>query len=179
MLGGLGFDVLIGGAGDDSIDGGAGNDILEGQQGNDTLLGGDGNDVIRGLQGEDVIIGGRDAGAYAFATGPGGTFVEVTGGDRINLTRPPGSGPFAGEGADGARDRVLYSVANDDGVDLVRLFARGEDVIEIALGGDPLDVGVFVQQVGTTQTLITFGTTTGAIVVDTPGLVLGTDIVFV
>lgn len=89
-----------------TFNGGAGDDTFTGGAGNDNINGGGGNDTLNGGAGNDTISDG--AGTDIITGGAGN--------DIINLT------------ADGAVDRVAYSLATD-GVDQVNGFVSGSDLL--------------------------------------------------
>jgi hypothetical protein len=102
----LGQDKLYGGAGNDTLLGGGGNDLLDGGTGNDTLMGGKGRDLLRGGAGRDRIRG--NAGDDIIVGGAGNDML------------------MGGSG----KDMFVFD-AIDEGVDEIRNFEVGQDVIDL------------------------------------------------
>jgi Ca2+-binding RTX toxin-like protein len=109
-LNGSGFgDTLIGDGYANTLSGGDGPDFLFGRSGDDSLFGDDGSDELRGGPGDDALDGGDGADVL---------YAEV-GSDELTL------------GADADTDAVVYEGGSLDGVDEVREFDAGDDVIDL------------------------------------------------
>jgi hypothetical protein len=94
--------------------------------------------------------------------------MRLTAPDVIHLRAPGSSAP------DGEADVVLYA-AGIDGVDLVRGFGAGEDVLRVALNGETPEVLELAN-----GTWVGFGATPGGVLIaGVTGLAVGSDIVFV
>lgn len=106
-----GDDTVQLGAGDDVATGGDGNDVLRGEEGNDRLDGGAGNDTLLGGDGDDTIIGGA-----------GNDTIEAGGGNDI-MSGGAGNDLF----------RFRQQAANDDAVNVITDYQRGEDRISLSL----------------------------------------------
>ncbi|MEM9135833.1 MAG: Ig-like domain-containing protein [Cyanobacteria bacterium P01_F01_bin.42] len=113
--GGEDDDVLRGGSGVDLIDGGDGDDILKGGRQDDRLTGAEGDDSLRGQKGDDFLAGGagRDVlmgnrGDDTLAGGAGSDLLDGKGGDDVYVLNP-----------------------DDVGVDIIRKFRIGRDLIEL------------------------------------------------
>ena len=154
LRGGAGADVLAATAQfDGELAGGAGDDVLTGGAGDDALFGGDGDDALAGNGGDDVALpadpdGGApsDAGADAFAGGPGADTIDY--GGRIAPVTAMLDG-LANDGESGEGDAVGADVE-------VLVGGRGPDVLtgsgaaERILGGagaDTIDPGAGVDDV--------------------------------
>ncbi|THH35166.1 calcium-binding protein [Aliishimia ponticola] len=161
LLGGDGDDRLIGGDGDELLKGGngndvlfalAGNDTLQGQAGSDSLyggrdadlmLGGTGNDVLRGNRGDDEMLGGnnnddlRGGGNNDWLDGGSGD--DYLSGDNGADTIIGGAGNdvmrggSSGSAGDGSADTFVF--APGDGLDVIRDFEDGRDVIDLSAYG--------------------------------------------
>ena len=120
-----GNDVLWTGAGDDTLVGGSGDDDLQGGAGDDVHIGGDGNDMVKAHDGNDTIIGGNGS---DYLTG--------------------------GEGSDVFTFEALTDSTDSTGVDLIRDFSQGEDLIDLsALGYESLsDVSIATESGATVIT---------------------------
>lgn len=149
-------DRMIGGAARDTLTGRAGKDTLHGRQGDDTLKGGNGNDKLRGDAGADRLEGGNGldklfggAARDMLFGGAGGDLLKGhSGADRL----------FGGDGDDiinggAGRDVLTGGAGGDifyfrrgDGVDRVRDFDPGIDVIQIGRGASDLDDLSFLQR---------------------------------
>jgi Ca2+-binding RTX toxin-like protein len=130
-----GNDVIEGLGGDDYILGGAGIDRLVGSGGNDTLVGGRGADVLIGGAGNDVLIAGETT---DFLRG----FQEATetwGAIATNVLKGgKGNDLLVGGGRSdlmiGGAGRDTFVLAKHGGVDVIRDFKVGTDVIGLAKG---------------------------------------------
>lgn len=98
IRGGGGDDLLRGGRGSDKLLGGVGADRLIGGCGKDVLKGGSGDDALTGGRGRDVLNGGSGADTFVF------TDVECSGRGK-------------------SRDKVFFSSAEGDALDLARIDA--------------------------------------------------------
>lgn len=123
LTGGRGRDTLFGEDGDDELSGDGGRDRLFGGDGNDTLNGGDGRDTLRGDDGDDLVLGddGRDR-----------LF-----GDDGNDTLNGGDGGDTLRGGDGADEFVID--ADDRGIDWIKDFTQGQDLLVLDGFGATLD----------------------------------------
>jgi Ca2+-binding RTX toxin-like protein len=159
---------IRGNALDNTLDGGAGDDYVAGGEGGDSLAGGAGRDVLVGGSGGDTVEGGSDSG-LAFVRGPAGAQrVVLQAPDVIDLRLPSGA-------TDGEADRVLY-LAGSDGVDLVRGFEVGLDVLQVAGAS-----GAFAASIADVSgsTWVTFGGASGGVLIQgVTGLTGGVDILF-
>ena len=99
---------------DRTVYGSKADDTLIGGQGDDTLLGGLGNDKLRGRNNEDLLFGGEGDDRLL---GDKGDDVLIGGSGNDTL--------IGGEGSD------LFVLAQDDGVDLIKDFEVGKDVIQL------------------------------------------------
>lgn len=114
IIAGDGNDWVYAGEGDDRVQLGAGNDWAFGDAGNDSIDGADGNDVIFAWEGNDTLIGGA---GNDFFSGEGGNDSLVGGAGNDEL--------YGGAGA----DRFVYAATS--GIDTIRDFAQGTDVVEL------------------------------------------------
>lgn len=140
LRGANGADSLIGGGGRDTLDGGSGNDLLDGDAGNDSLSGGANADSLYGGNGRDTLDGGS---GKDFLDGGGGNDLLLGGsghdiliGGANNDTLNGGSGNDTMTGGSG-RDAFSYSLASDQGSDLILDFKSGN-------GGDRLEIADLV-----------------------------------
>ncbi|MBY6122240.1 calcium-binding protein [Mameliella alba] len=152
IQGGAGADFLLGNDGHDQIFGADGNDTLVGDTGNDTLLGGANRDVLRGNADNDFLDGGshRDL----LVGGPGDdTLLGGRGNDVLQ----------GDEGAD------VFRFDTFDGVDVIRDFENGTDLIDLKAFG-ALDITSFddlVLNQNGSSAVIFFGSDTKIILQDT------------
>ena len=132
VSGGAGADIVRGGADDDIVSGDADDDIVSGDAGDDVVFGGDGDDIVRGGAGNDTLDGGAGAdrviGDRDDDTVLGGLGDDVVkgglGDDFIS----------GGEGSDilwGDGGADVFHFSANDGVDIVKDFASGEDRIDL------------------------------------------------
>jgi hypothetical protein len=135
--------------------------------------GGEGSFIISGKGSFDEIrfVGYNTAAAVA-AGDPSDYLVDgvelVLSGQAV--TALGGDVAYAGSGA----DNFLYNVGNDDGVDTIFDFAKGQDQLLVQLSGDTQ----VVQEIGG-DTIVSFAGYDGGIILKgVTGLVVGTDIVF-
>ncbi|WP_420002980.1 calcium-binding protein [Arenibacterium sp. LLYu02] len=137
---GAGNDFALLGAGDDTLFGGLGNDTLIGGGGDDDIVGGYGADTLLGGGGHDILIGGagRDR-----LLGAAGADVLVAGRGRDVL--------IGGKGADD------FVFSRNDGLNNIRDFGEGHDVIEITSGARGMN-GLTFEQVDN-DVLVTFAQT--------------------
>ncbi len=117
LLGGYGNDELRGRHGDDFVDGGSGADRIFGDEGNDILRGGRGDDVVKGGIGDDLVGGGN-----------GNDILYGGSGNDILLGRKGADILIGGVGED------IFQFARGEGVDTVRDFREGVDLISIVSG---------------------------------------------
>ena len=155
LSGGWGDDVLDGGAGGDRLFGGSGDDVLLGGDGGDRLVGGRGADEIDGGAGVDALhYGASDAAVtvdLGAGTGAGGhaegdvvSGIEALHGSRYGdaLTGGAAGEWILGRGGDdrieggGGNDKLTggagadtFVFGLDDGRDVIRDFALGEDAL--------------------------------------------------
>lgn len=118
VLTGAGAQTIIAGGGDDLVDAGAGSDTLKGNAGNDVLRGRGGNDNLEGGAGDDVLRGGSGAD-------------ELRGGSGEDLV-------IGGTGNDtlfGGADIDVFKFGADDGVDKIKDYVDGEDLIDFSALG--------------------------------------------
>lgn len=132
LLGGGGADNLNGGSGNgrDSLDGGAGDDTLSGGNGRDTLLGGSGNDSLDGGKSNDSLDGGDDDdlldGGHNHDLLLGGSGDDTLDGGSHHDTLTGGTGDDVMTGGSG-KDVFAFSLASDEGSDLIVDFATGKN----------------------------------------------------
>ncbi|MFB9151404.1 calcium-binding protein, partial [Roseovarius ramblicola] len=119
LTGNTGDNHLSGVWGDDTVFGGSGDDTIKGVNGDDWLFGNQGQDEISGGKGHDTLIGG--GGDDQLMGDAGDDLLSGEGGNDI-LT--------GGEGAD--RFVVL---TDNDGLDVIRDFTLGEDVLDLSFSG--------------------------------------------
>lgn len=163
LMGGVGADTLKGGSGADTMYGAQGNDVLIGGKGNDRLVGGEGNDKLNGAAGNDTVFGGigndkllGEAGADTlFGRAGNDTILGGTWNDSLS----GGAGAdklYGGNGKDtlvggSGSDTLIGGAGNDQltggsgidtfvfttasGLDRVKDFADGTDILSIAHGG--------------------------------------------
>ncbi|MFQ3626744.1 MAG: Ig-like domain-containing protein [Cyanobacteriota bacterium] len=154
MKGSLGHDRIRGTRRGDRIEGLDGNDLIAGLGGDDYILGGDGMDRLIGSGGNDTLIGGRGADRLI---GGAGDDVLVAG-ERADLLRGfrkptqttrkaiaanilkggKGNDLLVGGGRSdvmiGGAGRDTFVLAKHGGVDFIRDFKIGTDVIGLAGG---------------------------------------------
>ncbi|MFD1510449.1 calcium-binding protein [Lacimonas salitolerans] len=145
LLGGADNDMAYGGQGDDTVIGHGGDDYLEGGEGDDQIVGGTGNDTALGGEGDDHIIGG--AGNDDLFGGDGDDLLGGGNGDDLLVGGAGDDILFGGNGDDilggGSGNNRLTGGAGADefhfnagnGLDFVRDFTQGEDVISFLDGG--------------------------------------------
>ncbi len=135
-----GVERVVGFTGNDSIDAtgatvgmtfalGAGNDTLIGGAGRDTVYAGVGNDSVEGAEGDDALIGGT--GDDVLTGGAGNDFL------------------LGGTGAD------VFVFADGFGVDVIRDFADGTDVIDVSMHTGISGMSDLVFQQSGSNTVIT------------------------
>ena len=135
-----GVERIVGFTGNDSIDAtgaiegmtfalGAGNDTLMGGAGRDTVYAGVGNDSVEGAEGDDALIGGT--GDDVLTGGAGNDFL------------------LGGAGAD------VFVFADGFGVDVIRDFADGTDVIDVSMHTGISGMSDLVFQQSGSNTVIT------------------------
>ena len=117
LSGGLGNDRIKAGKGDDDISGDGGDDELSGEDGNDVLVGGVGDDLLKGGKGEDTLLG--DVGNDTLRGEDGDDL--LTGGVGDNVL----------EGGKGS-DTFMLSIGA--GIDTIKDFTDGVDVIGLSMG---------------------------------------------
>ncbi|MGK7890248.1 MAG: FG-GAP-like repeat-containing protein [Leptolyngbyaceae cyanobacterium] len=129
-----GEDVLRGGKDNDIMDGQGGNDRMRGKSGNDDMKGGKGNDNIGGGGGDDQLYGekGKDkmrggAGDDLLDGGDDNDRLIGGGGDDI-LIGGAGNDVLIGGGGN---DVFQYNSV-DDGVDRIKKFQIGKDLIDVS-----------------------------------------------
>jgi len=140
-----GADVLGGGAGDDSLFGGSENDRLAGRNGNDWLSGDRGRDSLDGGSGSDTLLGGQGSDSLFGGTGLdsltggadddqlfGGGGADKLVGSAGNDTLSGGAGSDTLIGGDGADVFVFGLEDVGSGVDLIRFYQQGEDVLQLS-----------------------------------------------
>lgn len=137
IKGGGGLDLLVGGRGDDLVFGNGGADTLRGNAGNDDLRSGGGQDRLSGGGGNDELNGG---GGSDFLNGGGGD--DTLFGSRGRDTLKGGQGD----------DTFVFNA--NDGIDMIKDFQQGSDVIDID-GADRI-ADLAIDQVGL-DAVITFG----------------------
>jgi Ca2+-binding RTX toxin-like protein len=128
FFGGEGNDNLFTRAGDDTAEGGAGNDAIvlaedddsgSGGDGNDFVAGGPGSDTVEGGTGNDLLFGfdtpGNVANFFSGLADDNDLIVGGTGNDTL----------IGGPGAD------TFVFAPGDGIDLIRDFQIGQDLIDL------------------------------------------------
>jgi Ca2+-binding RTX toxin-like protein len=134
--GGAGADTILGGFGNDLATGGAGRDWAYGETGNDTIHGDEGDDFLFGGAGSDVLFGNTEDDAL-----DGGADNDTLDGGAGNDTLTGGLGSdslIGGPGRDVFRFLTTAESPNNVGRDIIALFTRGEDLIDLtALDGDP------------------------------------------
>ncbi|MFS4583680.1 calcium-binding protein [Phaeobacter sp. C3_T13_0] len=136
-----GHDRLVGGNGVDRLRGQAGNDVLLGQDARDLLVGGAGRDTMDGGRGADRLLGGADAdllrggGQNDLLRGgaQGDRLIGQSGRDKLfgqkgNDTLDGGSGHDTLTGGAGAD---VFVFGRGHGIDRIRDFTQGEDVIHL------------------------------------------------
>jgi Ca2+-binding RTX toxin-like protein len=135
-----GVERIVGFTGNDFIDAtgategmtfalGAGNDTLMGGAGRDTVYAGVGNDSVEGAEGDDALIGGT--GDDVLTGGAGNDFL------------------LGGTGAD------VFVFADGFGVDVIRDFADGTDVIDVSMHTGISGMSDLVFQQSGSNTVIT------------------------
>ena len=135
LLGGVHNDTLLGGGGDDSLFGGDGADTLDGDAGNDLLDGGLRNNVLTGGDGDDSLFGGDGN-----DTLDGGAGKDLLNGGAGNNRLIGGPGDDTLQGDSSGRDAFRFSVARNEGDDLIMDFTTSggsRDKLEIS---DLIDV---------------------------------------
>ena len=137
FYGGAGNDILSGGPGNDVLDGGTGDDWIHGRRGNNRIFGGHGNDTIFDGDGASVIDTGPGRNVVVLADGDDEVFVgagrnEIDPGTGavtlriayggvtvvtrwtpdliLDLSRWPAAPALSGDGTEGLRLRLGYSV---------------------------------------------------------------------
>ena len=123
LVGANGDDIIRGLAGNDRLKGFGGSDRLIGGGGNDRLVGGSGNDIVRGGGGRDRLIGkaGNDT-----LTGNGGNDV-LKGGTGEDVLR----GSRGDDKLIGGADSDIFVLKQRQGIDFIRDFGIGEDLIQL------------------------------------------------
>ncbi|MEL7406314.1 MAG: cellulase family glycosylhydrolase [Cyanobacteria bacterium J06558_2] len=123
LRGGSDDDTLSGAAGHDHLRGGDGSDILDGGLGHDTLIGGKKTDYLDGGEGDDSLRGGSDDDTLSGAAGHdylrGGNDADVLDGGLGHDTL------IGGKGSD------LFVLAQNNGVDQIKDFQLGQDLIQL------------------------------------------------
>jgi Ca2+-binding RTX toxin-like protein len=138
---GLNDDVVDAGSGNDIVWGGNGHDLINGQRGHDVLIGGTGNDIVNGGGGRDEIYGGRgndllDGGkGQDKLYGEGGND-EIIGGKKNDRLDGGDGDDILNGGKDndvliGGNGRDVFVFKESDGIDKIRDFEDGVDLISI------------------------------------------------
>lgn len=126
---------IYGGDGNDTIDGFDGNDVLDGGAGRDAVYGGDGNDKLFGRDGDDYLAAGF--GKDKLFGGDGEDDLEGSDGNDV-LNGGAGKDELFGDaGKDvliGGDDADRFSFRKADGINRIRDFEDGVDIIRILEG---------------------------------------------
>ncbi|MEX0300436.1 MAG: calcium-binding protein [Kordiimonas sp.] len=135
IWGGSGDDSIFGTHGDEQLGGGAGADFIRASNGDDVIYGGtgDGADLIEGGSGKDTVFGG--AGNDNIQGGAGADLLYNGAGNDTVLGNDGSDTLWGGSGNDrltGGFGADVFAFGNENGLDIVTDFKKGEDIIELS-----------------------------------------------